>query len=217
MAPFLYAFGGTKLTFEITLEEDEKTAIEEATSSETFDVFDYVDNHTNTPDLTATVYTDADLALKINDLKEKQKAIEGKQRQQADEYSIIDDDDPDYGEEIAELIDQAKGSALSFKFKGLAPKALEAFQLNYEASNAEFRKDHTEEEYNIKFNNALVAKTLVSVTNAAGQVSSNAWTGEKVKDFLGRLYVSEQAKIYATAARANYVGAVFDAAVSADF
>lgn len=202
------------MSFELPgIAEDEKAALEEATAPENFDVFAFV-KKTNTPELPVTLYTDADAALKLFDLKNKQSALDGKNKELADTFSLADDSD--YSYEIEELETELRDSALTFRLKGLAPKALDAFTKAYEAKHGE-EKAADETQYNINFNNTLVAKSIVNFDSPDGQTVVREWTADGVAELVENLYVSESSKLYSTTARANYVGAVFDAAVSADF
>lgn len=213
VAPFIVSWRNI-LSFEIPgLETDEQAALDEATAPDTFNVFDFV-KKTNTPTLTVTIYTDADAALKLYDLKQKQGALEQKNKDLAEVFDITDDTDFTY--EIDELLEQINETALKFTVKGLAPKALDAFNKSFEAKNGDL-KDSDQEAYNVSFNNSLVAKSLVSFETPDGQVIDRKWTADEVAQLTEDLYISEASKLYSTTARANYVGAVFDAAVSADF
>lgn len=200
------------MSFELTLDEATEL-VEEATAPDEFDALEFV-RGANTPGIPVAIYTDADAALKIANLVAKQKELEKKAKKVADNFSIVDDDDYTY--EIEELQENLKATSLTLNIKGLAPKALDALTKSFEAKNGDL-KTEDESAYNKAFNNLLVSKSVKGVTGPDGQYRPVAWTVQYVTDFLTELYISEQSKVYVTTANANYVAAVFDAAVSADF
>lgn len=187
-------------------------AVEEATSAETFDVLEFV-NAANLPKDTVTVYTDADAALKLTKIfiAEAERAKNGDSLSIDDEYEYADE------AEITELHERLAASALVFELQGLAPAATTALE-NHLKAMLPYTEGAANEEFNEMFNNTLIAKTIQSVTRAVDGVrNETAWTAEKVKGLNASLYISEANKLFNGAAEVNYVGAIFDRAVNADF
>ena len=190
-----------------------EAAIEEATSRETFDVLEFVKG-ANLPKNDVTIYTDADAALKLARIfvaeaaRSKKEAEEGLSL--SDEFEGPDED------EISELHERLTASALIFHLQGLAPAATKALE-NHLKATLEYTEGAENEEFNEVFNNTLIAKSIVSVSTATGHTSDAAWTPEKVNELNESLYVSEANKLFTAAAEVNYVGAIFDRAVAADF
>lgn len=200
------------MAFEIDAEE--YTA--EATGAEEFDVFEFISN-AKLPEHTVAVYTDADAALKIARMiiAENERAAASEDEPlslddyEADSY-LVDED------ELAELNERLVASGLLFHMRGLAPAAVKALEAKIRATT-NYVEGTLNEEYNTTFNHTMIAKSIVSVTNADGGVSKTVWSPEKVAKLLESLHGSESAKLFETAAELSYVGAIFDRAVTADF
>lgn len=194
---------------------DVDAAIEEATSRDTFDVLEFVQG-SNTPEQTITVYTDADAALKLAHIfieeaaRSKQASEESLGLTDEDEYEGADE------AEINELHERLSASALIFRLKGLAPAAVRALESHLKATT-DYKEGAENEEFTEAFNNSLIAKTIKSVERPDGSVSTTAWTAETVGKLNESLYVSEANKLFNGAAEVNFVGAIFDRAVNADF
>jgi hypothetical protein len=188
--------------------------VEAATSKETFDVFAFVEG-TNTPSDKVTVYTDADAALRLARIFVAE--AEREELQKAEGIGLADETGPVADEdEITELHERLVASGLTFHLKGLAPKAREAIEKNLKATT-NYREGAENEEYIDALNNTIIAKSIISVENAAGAIDERKWTPEQVGIFNETLYASEANKLFGLAAEINYVGAIFDRAVNADF
>ena len=187
--------------------------VEEATSPETFDVLEFVKG-ANLPESDVTIYTDADAALKLAKIFIEEAA----RSKQASEDSLSIDDEYEGADEdtINELHERLTASALIFHLKGLAPAATTALE-NHLKATLPYTEGAVNDEFNKEFNNTLIAKSIVSVERPDGQISTTTWTPEKVAVLNESLYVSEANKLFNGAAEVNYVGAIFDRAVNADF
>lgn len=190
-----------------------EAVIEEGTSRETFDVLEFVKS-SNLPKSEVVVYTDADAALKlakifIAEAEQSKKAAE-------DALSIDDEYEGADEDEINELHERLSASALTFHLQGLAPAATRALEKHLQATE-DYKEGGDNEAFNDLFNNTLIAKTIVSVERPDGKINTSPWTPEKVADLNESLYVSEANKLFTGAAEVNYVGAIFDRAISADF
>jgi len=192
---------------------DAEDYIAQATEKDTFDVFAFVQG-TNTPEDEVTIYTDADAALKLAKIfiAEEERA----ERAKNEVVGLSDEDETADEDEITALHERLAASGLVFKLKGLAPKAREAIEKKLRATT-DYKEGEENTEFNEALNATLIAKSIVSVTNAAGAVASNAWTVETVNAFTEELYVSEANKLFGAVAQVNYVGAIFDRAINADF
>lgn len=200
--------------FEINVEE----AIAEATDLDTFDVFEFLEG-ANTPQNTVTVYTDADAALKVAHFLVEEKE-RNERSKQIDQYSLTEELDDEAEqlseEELTALTERLKASALTFELKGLAPAARKALEKHLQATTDYSATDESPE-YDRALDGELVARSIVGVTNARGKKSSTKWTAENVLKLTDTLYESESAKLFRGVGEINYVGAIFDRAVTADF
>lgn len=199
--------------FEIGIEE----ALDGAMSEETFDVLEFVKG-TATPEHKITLYTDADAALKTARLLLAEE--ERNARKDSDDYSIADAFDEEEEqlseEELTELHDRLVASGLEFELKGLAPAALDALEKSLRAKH-EYKEDKPNEEYSKALELELTARSIVSVKKADGKVSTAKWTPEKIEALFVSLYPSESNKLVTGVVQVNYVAAIFDKAVTADF
>lgn len=192
-----------------------EAVLDEALDRETFDVLAFVQG-ANTPKTDVTIYTDADAALKLAHIFVAEAARA--EAAAGDSLSIADDEE-DEGvdeDEITELHARLTASALTFHLQGLAPAAVRALENSLKAK-LPYKEGADNEEFDSTFNNTLIAKTIKTVTAADGRVQSQPWTAEMVSVLNDSLYVSEANKLFNGAAEVNYVGAIFDRAVNADF
>lgn len=201
-----------QLGFEISVEE----SVAEATSEETFDVIEFVKG-ANTPETKVSIYTDADAAMKILEFL----ADEDAEKVNVDEYSLGDalpDEDKLQlsEEELTALHERLLASELIFTLKGLAPAALKALE-NHLKATTDYTENGDTPEYDKALDSHLVAKSIVGVQRRNGAKSTTKWTPEKVEALMEELYASEKNKLFVGVGSINYVGAVFDQAVSADF
>lgn len=199
-------------------EIDIDTAIENATTEENFDVLEFIAGSA-TPEHVVTLYTDADAALKTARLIVAEE--ERNARDKEDDWSIADTFDEEQEnlseEQLTELHDRLVASALDFNLKGLAPAALDALEKSLRAKH-EYKEDGDNPEYNKALELELVARSIVSVTNkASGKVSKAKWTTAQIEKLFVGLYPSETNKLLNGVVQINYVAAIFDKAVTADF
>jgi len=192
--------------FDLTAE----AAVEELTAKETFNVFDFIAAVT-VPEDDITIYTDADAALKIAKI-----LLAEKEAAKADDGLSITDGAEDNEELLTVLHARLVASGLTFHMKGQTPDERQKLT-NEIKESANWKEGEENAEFNTVFNNTLIARSIVSVTNASGAVNTSKWTPKQVKGFLPSLYESEAAKLYDTTAELSYIGAIFDRAVSADF
>lgn len=201
------------MAFEIEVNDNSDALVEGALNEESFDVFEFVAG-TATPSDTVTLYTNAHAAVRIEKIKLAEKNRVERAKAGVDQYSIADDIEDDYQEseeELEELVESLKSSGLKFELKGLAPKALDALEKSVKAKTKE------DEDFYTNLMPEIVARSIVKVTDAKGRVNSTKWAAEKIEQLGKELYPSEYMKLTNEVARLNYVAAVFDTSVTADF
>lgn len=201
----------------MAFELDADAIVEKATSKGSFDVFDFVKG-SNLPTNDVVIYTDADAALKLAKIFTTE-ALRAKQsKDNADSFSLADDFETEVASEevISDLHTRLISTSLTFHLQGLAPAAVSALEKHLKATT-EFKEGAENTAFTEAFNNALIVKSIVSVERTDGAINTDKWTVEQVADFLGQLYISEANKIYEGVAEINYIGAIFDRAVNADF
>lgn len=197
----------------IAVEPEVEVAIANATSEDNFDALAFFSGAA-LPEDTITVYQDIAAAYRLSALLEKQQ--EQAQRGENDGLSLADETDSVDENEIDALRAQLLASAVKFNLRGLAPAARDAIEKNLRAKHP-YTEGAENTEYNEAFNATLIAKTIVSVTNAKGQTDKNAWDAARVLAFGKAAQPSEFEKLFLGAFRVNYVGDAIDRAVNADF
>lgn len=206
----LFFYLEDKLPYEITPETVE-TVVEEL--QDELDVLAFVQGAI-TPEDTVTIYTDADAAVKI--LKATYTPPAQESESKVDNFSIADDFEEETAseEELQGWHDRLVASALTFEFKGLAPKAVEALTNHHKAIS-----DYSAEspEFAIALNTEIVAKSIVSVTTVDGKKRLRAWTPAEISALTGDLYTTESNKLFTTALNLSFLGNIFDQAVTAGF
>lgn len=195
------------------LETDTQAAVEAATSEDEFDAFSFFANAA-LPEDTITVYADAKTAYALAEVDRKrreQKALDELEGTSlTDEVEYIDPD------EVEALQEKLRASAINFNLRGLAPAARDAIEKNARATH-KYVEGAENTEYNEAFNAALIANTIVSVTNAKGTPDKNKWDAARVLKWGQVAQPSEFSKLFEGVFRVNYIGDAIDRAVSADF
>lgn len=177
---------------------DTETVINEAQAPEAFDVLAFLED-TAYPTEKVTVFRDLTAA------KEYKKLVD---ERLLDEKDLDAKDGPtERDERIKTLGEQITNSAMIFEFRGMPPGIVN------EIIGGE---NETPEEAEAK-DNALIAKSIVAVTNSKGAVDNHLWTEEQVAQLRSRMVEGEFAKLIAGVASVNFNGAVFDQATDAGF
>jgi hypothetical protein len=201
------------VTDENNLDDVVEKAVEEATSEENFDALDFFSNAT-LPSGTVTIYRDTAAAYRINEIRAQVEAAKGVDEDEGlgitDDGGYIDDD------EVDELTERLKASAVTFNLQALAPAARTALEKSTRAKHG-FKADEENSAYWEAFNANLVAKSIQSVANAKGQKDSNKWDAARVIKFMEVLEPSEWQKLFLKTFELNFVQDAIDRAVSADF
>jgi hypothetical protein len=124
--------------------------------------------------------------------------------------------------EQRELIAAVSESRLTFKLRGVAPKAWKLIIKSWNRKSKAEAKEHgmDEEERvdwaNDKINAELIAKSIVSITDAKGNVQKGAVKIETVEDLQGSVLQSEFAKLLDTANSLTFANGLFANAIAAD-
>jgi hypothetical protein len=196
-----------------TLDQVTDTAVEAATSEDSFDALAFFSN-ADLPEDTVTVYQDAKTAYKLADLARK--VAEQKELEESEGIGLTDEVEYIDPDDVAELQTKLKASAVIFKLRGLAPAARDAIEAHARATHP-YKEGAENTEYNEAFNGELIAKTIVSVSNAKGQTDKNTWDAPRVLAFGKASQPSEFNKLFEGAFRVNYIANAIDIAVGADF
>jgi hypothetical protein len=195
------------------LETAAQVAVDNATSEDEFDAFSFFANAA-LPEDTVTVYADAKTAYRLAEIdrkrREQQELEESEGLSLTDEVEYIDPD------EVDALQTTLKASAINFNLRGLAPSARDAIEKHARATHP-YTEGGENTEYNEAFNAALIANTIVSVTNAKGTADKNKWDAARVLNWGQVAQPSEFSKLFEGVFRVNYIGDAIDRAVSADF
>lgn len=195
------------------LEDAVQAGVEEATDSGTFDVLDFVSG-ASLPEDIITIHTDLKSAYRLKEIYAAEKARDEKSKSEGigmtDEVGYTDED------EVEELTEKLKASAVTFYLRGLAPKAQEAIQKSLQAT-LPYKQGSVNEEYDEAFAATLMAKTIQKSVNVRGQIDSKKWDAERVREFSLRIAPSEFDKLYLGVFKVNYLGDAIDRAVNADF
>lgn len=194
-------------------QQEIQDAVDAATSEDSFDALAFFSGNA-LPEDTVTVYANADAAYKLAAIREKYE--EQKEREDEEGLGITDEVFYVDEDEVAELQRTLKASAVVFNIRGLAPAAKDALEKHARATFP-YSEGAENREYNEALNAALIAKSIVSVSNAKGTKDKNTWDDARVLAFTKVAPESEFAKLYLGVLKVNYIGDAIDAAVSADF
>lgn len=189
------------------------TAVNEALNQESFDVLEFVTGD-RTPRKKVTIYTDAEAGYRLDELL----ALEENGVAQSDGLSITDDVPWVDEEEVAELQEKIKASALTFHLKGLAPKVRDAIQKELQARHnfSDTASDEAKVAYFEDFSGTLISRSIEKATNAAG-ASDTSWSTDKVNTLRGRINGTEFARLDEAVFDINTDAELFTRAVNADF
>lgn len=169
--------------------------VDEAQAPGEFDVLAFLED-TAYPVEKVTVFRDLTAAKEYKRLVDLrgEADVEGKQN-------------GEYDEEIGRLGQRITDSAMIFELRGMPPGIV----------NELIGGDNDTPEDAENKDNALVAKSIVSVTNSKGDKDSHMWTTEQVAQLRSRMIEGEFSKLIAGVASVNFNGAVFDQATDAGF
>lgn len=198
---------------DVNLDDVAEKAVEEATDEDNFDALDFFSD-ASVPSGTVTLYRDTAAAVRINEIREQAAATAKTDEDEglgiSDEAGYIDE------EEVDELTQRLKNSAVTFNLQALAPAARTALEKSARAKH-NFKEGEENSAYWEAFNANLIAKSIQSVTNAQGKKDSKTWDAARVLKFSEVLENSEWQKLFSKVYELNFVSDAIDQAVSADF
>jgi hypothetical protein len=141
---------------------------------------------------------------------------------EAPEKEEIDAQIAELEERQKELIAEVLESALTFRVRGLAPKLWKLIiKSQTRKSKAKAKEEGWDEEERIdyandKINNELIAKSIVKITDAQGNVQTGAVKMETVEELQGSVLQSEFAKLLDAANNMTFANGLFSNAIAAD-
>lgn len=185
---------------------DVATTIENGQKPENFDVFAFL-NETVYPTEDVTVHRDVVSARRYVELSAKYKEAEAALPRTDDGQVKPTEEMLDWYDEREALVEKINATAMTFTLRGLAPYEVEAI-VGDEAPEGDypFYQDHV-----------LIARSIVSVKDAQGNVDSRTWTDADISKLRGLLTAGEFGKLIAGAANVNFTAAVFNQATDAGF
>ena len=205
---------------------------------EDLDVMAWLDDSTQ-PSESIEIYNKGTLLkdlIKLTGVVEQQKArIEDRSRDLTMDRSIADEEEETITEAldaIEALREELKGTGLTFFLQGLTSKekemiaATEARKLKGTPSSGTIGKDdwvpavgsgEEHPDYNKNFNGTLIAKSIASVQNANGAVSTKKWTADQVEKLRVTLPGVEFRRLSNAVFDINYYSYEVDKLVDLDF
>lgn len=235
---------------------DIEAKVEELKSPEKFDARAAITGATYATD-DFVIFRDAALMHEANKLADEAGKLDNEattaeklaKSKSAEENDTLGDD-PDYEEfaaaaktkraeaqaaedKVAGLIEQVRGSAMTFKLKGLAPKQVSLIDKKWRrAIKPPARANYPQtpegqEEYelevfernldrNQKINHDAIACSILNVTNAAGAEDSSAWTVDDVENLFETLLETEYEKLRIGYQNLTFAHTLFNKAVVED-
>jgi hypothetical protein len=205
--------------------------VEELKSEESFDLASALKG-TSYPTDDVTIFIDGEAAHELNMVLaeitelgyESAKHTAGENGSIADspEKEEIDKQIAELEEQQKELIAKVLESALTFKLRGVAPKAWKLIIKSWQRkSKAHAKEEGLDEEERIdwaneKINAELIAKATVSITNAEGATQKGGVKVETVEELQGSVLQSEFAKLLDAANNLTFANGLFSNAIAAD-
>lgn len=169
--------------------------VETATAPTTFSVMSFI-QETAYPEGVVTIYTDVVAAKELLRLNARRAELEKTSLEEAEKLSP----------QIAQMVERAEKSALTFNLRGFAPGVVQQIIDKYKNEENENAADAE-----------LVAKSIITVKNAEGAVDEHFWTADEVNMLRGRIAEGQWLKLLAAVADVLFNAAVFDKTVDAGF
>lgn len=179
---------------------DETTVVEEALKPGVFDVLAYVEQ-TAYPEKFVTLFRDINAAREYTELIAERQKLEDKQVGEATEISTDDLD-----ARVDESRQKLEDSAMIFKLRGFAPGVVQ-----------EMLNQYNENDNDNKADSYLIARTIINVSNAKGEVDNHTWESDDVLKLKRFIAENEYMKLLAGVADVLFNAAAFDRAVDAGF
>lgn len=169
--------------------------VETATAPTTFSVLDFV-QETAYPEGEFTIHTDIVSAKELLRLNFERRELETENMDEAEKLTP----------RIQELEEIIEKSALTFKVKGFPPGIVQ-----------QMMDEHNNDEDENAADAYLIAKAIISVKNANGDVDDHLWTGEEVRKLQANISNGEYLKLLAGVADVLFNATIFDRTVDAGF
>jgi hypothetical protein len=130
-----------------------------------------------------------------------------------DEKTVSFEDVAEIQEVIDGLNEKLEASGLTFSMRGMEPAIVQEITKRHFVT----AEDEENPDKNIARDNELIAKSIIKVTNAQGQVDEHVFTADEVNHWRGKLLDGEFLKLVQAVAKVNLNGALFSVAVDAPF
>lgn len=171
----------------------ENTAIDNATSPESFDVLSFVEQ-TAYPTEFITLFTDV---VSAREYSETKKALGD--AEDSDTAKKLED-------KLTQLEEKLKLSSLTFKLRGFPPGIVNTLI-----------EEHSTEDNPTGADAHVIAKAIVSVTAGNGNIDAHSWTPEEVIRFKDHIAEGQYLKLLGGVANVVFNSAVFDQVTDAGF
>ena len=204
--------------------------VEELKSEETFDLSAAL-RKASYPTDDITIYLDGEKAYDLEDKLQELSRLghESAARSAANSGGIVDDPEKEEYDtkiaaveaEVKELVKEITDSALTFKLRGLAPKQWRLIAKSWERkirpeTKAEIDVLEADRERDDKTNAEILAKSIVSVTDAQGRVSKGAHTLEQIEELHDTVISEEFSKLLTLANRLTFANGQFNSVIASD-
>lgn len=173
----------------------DNTAIDQATSAETFDVLSFVEQVAYPVEF-VTVFTDVVAAREYSDEQKRWSSLKP--------GDLVDEEEHD--QIISDLTERLRKSSLTFKLRGFPPGIV-----------TELIEKHSTDENPGGADSHVMAKAIVSVTKGTGETDNSLWTPEMVERLKGNIAEGQFLKLLQGVATTVFNAAVFDQVADAGF
>lgn len=211
-------------------EKTPEAYVEELKSEEVFDLSAAL-RKASYPTDDITIYLDGEkayeLEAKLNEVS--QVSYEAAARSAAASGGITDDPEKEaldakveeLNAEVKELVKEITDSALTFKLRGLAPKQWRLIIKSWERkirpeTKAEIDVLEAEQERDEKSNAEILAKSIVSVTDAQGRTFKGAYKIEQIEELHDTIVSEEFAKLMNLANVLTFANGRFNSVIASD-
>lgn len=171
------------------------------------------------PEESITLFTDSrsmnTLVLvreKLDEIEKRNAIKKGKPRTVAGNDSL--EEVNELTKQVEELDAKVAASGITFQLRGMAPKVVEEISAKHFIDKD---KDYSGTEEEIARDDELICRSIVSITDAQGNVNEDVVTAETIKALRGAVTRGEYSNFVAAIARVNLNGALFDQATDASF
>lgn len=186
---------------------DIQELLDRSTAKGSFSVLDAAKGRSYPTD-DITVYTDVASAHLVNHLRNEASAIEGEGEEVDAEVNAID-------EKIESLKTKIVESGITFHLRGFAPGVAKAIQ---DEAKVKFEVEDPDEGAPAEWcNMKYIAESIITATNAAGDVDEHHWSVDDVFALRGFLPEEEFDRLAGAAFFLSFAALAFEQVVDADF